>query len=55
MGQDLIPREKVLEILNRLLEQAEICEVESGETPTAQEALSWAISEVGELQSLSRE
>ena len=45
----LIDKDAVLEILNRLLDQAQDCEAESGETPTAFEALDWAISEVKAL------
>jgi hypothetical protein len=37
---------KVLKVLTDLLEQAEECEASTGTTPTAQEALNWAIGEV---------
>ena len=39
----------VLKILNDLLEQADECEAASGEKPTAQEALRWAIAAVEDL------
>ena len=45
---DLIDREVVLAMLNKLLSQAEDVKAEVGEYPSAQEALVWAISEVTE-------
>ena len=45
---DLIDRDVVLAILNKLLSQAEDVIAEAGESPAAQEALVWAISEVSE-------
>ena len=35
-----------IEILKKLLEQAQIIEAETGQAPTAVEALSWAIDEI---------
>lgn len=35
-----------IEILKRLLEQAQNIEAETGQAPTAVEALSWAIDEI---------
>jgi len=44
-----INKQQVLEILNRLLEQAYEIEADVGTTPTAMEALDWAISEVNAI------
>ena len=41
--------EKVLKILEKLLDQADEVEADTGCAPTAQEALTWAISEVKDL------
>jgi hypothetical protein len=45
----MLDKQDVLKILNRLLEQAEEVEAASGATPTAQEALAWAIGEIEAL------
>jgi len=45
----LLKKQDVLDILNKLLEQAEEVEASTGATPTAQEALSWAIDEIEQL------
>jgi len=42
----LISKTNVLKLLNGLLEQAEDVLAKVGESPTAQEALNWAIGEV---------
>jgi hypothetical protein len=44
---------KEIEILKRLLDQANAIEAETGEVPTAVEALTWAIDEITHY-SLSR-
>lgn len=41
-----INKQEVLDILNRLLNQAIEVEADAGQMPTAEEALSWAIGEV---------
>lgn len=38
--------QEVLTMLRKLLEQARDCEADTGNTPAADEALTWAISEV---------
>lgn len=41
--------DQVIQILQRLLDQANDVEAEVGTSPTAQEALSWAIDEITAL------
>ena len=45
----MLDKQEVLTMLNKLLEQAEEVEAASGQTPTAQEALEWAVSEIEAL------
>lgn len=45
----MINKQDVLDILTRLLEQAAEVEAASGQTPSADEALDWAITEVEAL------
>lgn len=46
---DLVDRNAVLKILTELLDQANQVEADTGETPSAFEALDWAMSEVKAL------
>jgi hypothetical protein len=54
MSIDAFSRKSVLEILHRLLNQASEVEADTGETPSAFEALDWAMSEIKGLQPLGR-
>jgi hypothetical protein len=46
---DAISRAAVLALLRELLDKAQDVDAEVGESPTAQEALDWAIGEVESL------
>jgi hypothetical protein len=48
----MIKKQDVLDILSRLLEQAVEVEAASGQTPSAEEALDWATTEVQALTDL---
>ena len=41
-----IDKQQVLDVLQKLLEQALVVEASIGTMPTAEEALSWAIGEI---------